>query len=693
MTYTTGSGQGFELIKARREQLARLVGAQLDLARRQQLDRWVERLDALERRVLSDSFKILVAGQFNSGKTTTINAMLGVKVLPTYATPTTAVINEVKHGESPYAVLHPTPTDDQRHPEPVRISVDELERHVVIDDEDDQRENPYDRVEVFWPLDLCRSGVELVDSPGLNEDPIREDITIRYLAEADAVIFLLNALAPVADNERGFIEAFIRPLGHDDLFFVVNKINFVEEDERARVEAHCRRKLAPLVKYDERIYFVDARGALQARQKGDDAALLLSGMLPFERSLEHFLTTQRGRLKVLAPARELQEAVDASRRAVQERRALLATELDELTRRYEASRQPLALLEADLRRISEAISQENRLIVRDVHEAAVTFLEGLARRLPDLVLGSELKAKVSVNPWKVRQQTERVVEEQVELIGAQLHIELGLWRAGAYSDLLRTRLQDLENRVRRSVEDFATGIDAVRIDLTAEIPVPAQPDDVLAAYFSDPAGSIRVEAGPVRGVSGAAVSVLPKMALALASLAIGFAPVVMIPVALAWAAESLGSRGERTTERVRQKVVRQVAAELTVKAAEHAAAITRETGQTLDELREAVVGRLQEQVDEVRSQVEHALADKQRGSETTEQGRRDLDEIEAGIEAVDRELERLVDQVHGLVRQAQHPSIVEDARLPDDSGTPAAVEPPSRRRRRTTRARRDSEAG
>ena len=52
------------------------------------------------------SFKILVVGEFNRGKSTFINALLGEETLPSCITPTTAVINVVKYSLDKKAVLH-----------------------------------------------------------------------------------------------------------------------------------------------------------------------------------------------------------------------------------------------------------------------------------------------------------------------------------------------------------------------------------------------------------------------------------------------------------------------------------------------------------------------------------------------------------------------------------------------------------
>src|SRR5207253_6825419 len=46
-------------------------------------------------------FNLVVLGEFNHGKSTFVNALLGAAVLPTGITPTTATINHIVWGEKP----------------------------------------------------------------------------------------------------------------------------------------------------------------------------------------------------------------------------------------------------------------------------------------------------------------------------------------------------------------------------------------------------------------------------------------------------------------------------------------------------------------------------------------------------------------------------------------------------------------
>src|SRR5688500_9255150 len=60
------------------------------------------------REQLEGFFLIVVAGEFNSGKSSFLNALLGEKVLPEGVTPTTDRINVLRHG--------PQQSEDLREP-------------------------------------------------------------------------------------------------------------------------------------------------------------------------------------------------------------------------------------------------------------------------------------------------------------------------------------------------------------------------------------------------------------------------------------------------------------------------------------------------------------------------------------------------------------------------------------------------
>src|ERR1051326_5232180 len=64
-----------------------------------------EQLAHLSSKLTDKNFVITVLGEFNRGKSSFINSLLGKPVLPVGVTPTTATINIVSYSEVPFATV------------------------------------------------------------------------------------------------------------------------------------------------------------------------------------------------------------------------------------------------------------------------------------------------------------------------------------------------------------------------------------------------------------------------------------------------------------------------------------------------------------------------------------------------------------------------------------------------------------
>ena len=160
--------------------------------------------------------RVLFVGGLSTGKSSLINALLGDDVLPVDVVPCTAVISEVVYGEEKGAALHfkdslqlSSPYADDRirkHLEsvrmnipPVEIGLEELRNCITLPKDsmlqedslfNDMKyvESPYSRAVIRYPSEFLRSGFELIDTPGLNDDTSRDEFTLKYLMDADAVV-------------------------------------------------------------------------------------------------------------------------------------------------------------------------------------------------------------------------------------------------------------------------------------------------------------------------------------------------------------------------------------------------------------------------------------------------------------------------------------------------------------------------
>lgn len=302
-------------------------------------------------RLEAEKFHLVVLGEFNHGKTTFVNALLGAPVLPMGVTPTTAVIHEVIHGEKHARLV--LDAGGER-----AVAFDEVGAFVV------GGTAPTDSVrylEVQYPSKLLEGGVVLVDTPGVNDlNSTRAEITYSYVPRADAVLFLLDAGQILKESERRFLSDKLLAQSRDKVIFVINKIDLLDGDEKAQALAYATTQLKKLVA-EPRVYAVSAEKALLGDREG-------SGLAKLEADLSRFLAEERGRVLLDNALDEGLRTARTLRRGIEVQKQALAMDATELERR-------LRTLEGDLEKTQDAHERRERKI-----RESLAAIKALVRR-------------------------------------------------------------------------------------------------------------------------------------------------------------------------------------------------------------------------------------------------------------------------------------------------------------------------
>jgi GTP-binding protein EngB required for normal cell division len=186
----------------------------------------------------SERFHLVVLGEFNHGKSTFVNALLGADILPVGITPTTASINHVVYSASPTARVVLT-TGESRH-----LEAGQIKEWVTVAG---GRASEVSYVEVGFPSELLQNNVVLVDTPGVNDlNEQRAEVTYGYVPRADAVVFLLDAGQALKDSETEFLRSRVFEAARDRLIFVLGKMDMLSADEKPAVIDYVKTGLAKL---------------------------------------------------------------------------------------------------------------------------------------------------------------------------------------------------------------------------------------------------------------------------------------------------------------------------------------------------------------------------------------------------------------------------------------------------------------
>ena len=270
-----------------------------------------EALNALGEAILQldELFLIVVVGEYNSGKSALINALLGDHVLEEGVTPTTARVTLVRWGEA-------------------------LSEQIINED----------FAIVTYPLELLKE-LNLIDSPGTNAIIRRHELlTTEYVPRSDLVLFTTSADRPLTESERQFLEKILA--WGKKIVLVINKADILEgraavDEVRAFVAQHT----AGILGYTPELFVLSAKLAEKANQTSDpeekERLRKASGITDLERYITETLDDRvRLELKLSNPlgvaANLLQQAEGLNQAQTEELQEdlKLVSELEEMLSAY-----------------------------------------------------------------------------------------------------------------------------------------------------------------------------------------------------------------------------------------------------------------------------------------------------------------------------------------------------------------------
>ncbi|WP_066376059.1 dynamin family protein [Anabaena sp. CA = ATCC 33047] len=281
----------------------------------------IDEVSKISQKLQSQQFRLAVIGEFSQGKSTLLNALLGEGIQPVREIPCSGALTVLKYGNHKRVICrykNGTEAEIPLSEYHIKASISEDAALGCLSDElgnSEIKEIVFEHPD----LELCRSGVEIIDSPGLNEHPERTIITQQILKDTDAVIFLTNVSRSLTQTERELLQDLRTQLNGgkesepaNNLFVVGNFMDLVRtekgrEQVRQRIERFVQSD-NPLIVGENRIHLISAQAALDAMLGGYENEYL-STFQNFIKSIEEFLTNERGRLKIKLSVAEIDNLI------------------------------------------------------------------------------------------------------------------------------------------------------------------------------------------------------------------------------------------------------------------------------------------------------------------------------------------------------------------------------------------------
>ncbi len=224
---------------------------------------------------LKEPMKVAVTGQFSSGKSTFLNALLAKNILPTGITPVTSKVNYIRYGDELKIRVKYKDGRDEYH------DIDAISKFT------DQRENveDIDYLTLYSPLNLLRD-IVFVDTPGLNSQTASDtQTTVKVLKEVDGIIWLTLIDNAGKMSETRILRKYLNEYKNKSLCVLNQKDKFTEDE----VEETLRYVKETFKEFFSEVIAISAKQALKSRSSDKE-------VLMYE-ALEEFLDSLHVKLK------------------------------------------------------------------------------------------------------------------------------------------------------------------------------------------------------------------------------------------------------------------------------------------------------------------------------------------------------------------------------------------------------------
>ncbi len=330
----------------------------------------------LKEKIEANTFNLVVVGQFKRGKTCLINALLGTDLLPVSVVPLTSIVTILVYGEKLAVKVF---FNDGRIQE---IPVEKLPEYVT-ESGNPRNEKEVREVVVLYPSPYLKDGVRLVDTPGVGSIYVHNtDVAYSYLPKSDCALFLLSVDQPAGSAELEFLSD-VRGFA-DRIFFLLNKIDYLPEEEVDRSVSFSRDVLEGIMGAEVKIFPVSAKLALEGKTEGSPEKLRKSGLPAFSEALDRFLMKEKGKVLLGSVSKNLLRVLAAAKLETELELTSLKTPVEEIRdkiKAFESKKEELLRQRRDFDALFNA--ELDRMIIKELDRDLSRLKSDLAPRMEE----------------------------------------------------------------------------------------------------------------------------------------------------------------------------------------------------------------------------------------------------------------------------------------------------------------------
>lgn len=414
----------------------------------------------------SHRFAVGIMGEFKRGKSTVINSLLEQEIMPADILPCSATMNRVTYDMQPHAELRMNDGSVRR------IRVEELSDYVTkLTSENESRAAEVDEAVVYYPCRFCQNGVDIVDTPGLNDDERMNKISEEIIPKLDAVIMVIVPGSPFSMSEAEFVRNKLMSSDLGRLIFLVNKIDTIRKaDERTRAVEGIKKKIQETVlekmvdmyggdskQYKDaqmklgsiRIFPFSALDALDGKRDGDQNLIEKSGTRSFEDALTKMLTEERGALELGTPISVLQRTSLEVAKNIETRRSAMAMSVGEFENKRREALHQIQNLRTEKREEAKRLKQRAKEVQSDLSTRTAQLYPQLEQRMLAVVDGYNPDPA----PFAKTDGQQSGAEELQRMVTEEMNNAVS-----GFSEIIAVELQDILDQEALSTAKFTSDV-------------------------------------------------------------------------------------------------------------------------------------------------------------------------------------------------------------------------------------------
>lgn len=618
-----------------------------------------EDIDNIITKASDTTFRLLVMGQFSSGKSAFINVLLGEQLLFEGALPATALITEIYYGDKKRVVMYPRKGKWKGGNEPFDIepTLSEIKKYSTLNNsaglntKDANRiDSCFEKMVVYWPLEMLKGGVSIIDSPGTNDPYQNDHIVEEYVPKADAILYCIAATQAYDMNDKKTLEK-INSIGFSNpivvtTYFDIIKQNYEGDDDAIEDFLSTTTKQYSQHTTKDCCHYVNSRQGMESKQTGSNAAYVESGYSELEKFLSKYLTENRGKEKIatVAKSTEIYNANQIKR--INGIMNNLDTPMETFNSRMKEAETRLN----QANRAGEIIKREFKLEVDGAKEEIRGLVPSLYESLYNEINLDDFTPDTSFTLWHPKESSKKIAEECANEIENRNKSIVAKWNQDILTPKINQSFEKIVKNMDSQFRTFSDDIDKANVSISVEAAVAKAENgagtkvDMFADALLNGEWVTALLGGVlVAGAFGRTLlcQYLAGLILAIAAVFTPIALPVVVIASLASAVAGVAWNERKAAKTIKKKTIKETQKHLVEQRDEIIAQVSAKCDEIFDNAEKKLHEAIATDIDTVKNNIEIIQRERKESAQKIEERRKELSDAVSFLENANEQMAKI----------------------------------------------------